>query len=63
MRMEHTKEGDTCTSNSYESLVRVHDPRGRGETIESGELREWRHTVKATTDAHLLVYRNGWQLQ
>ena len=38
-------------------LVRV--TRSRGETIESGELRELRHTLKAITDAHVLVYDNG----
>ena len=42
-----TKGGDTRTNASYESLVRVHDTRSRGETIESGELR---HNVKAITD-------------
>ena len=34
------KGGDTRTSASYESLVRVHDTCSRGETIESGELRK-----------------------
>ena len=28
------------TSHSYKSLVRVHDTRSRGETIESGGLRK-----------------------
>ena len=35
-----TKGGDTRTSASYESLVRVHDTRSRGEAIVSGELRK-----------------------
>ena len=35
-----SKGGDTHTSASYESLVRIHDTRSRGETIKSGELRE-----------------------
>ena len=30
----------TTTSHSFETLVRLHDTRSRGETIESGELRE-----------------------
>ena len=34
------KGGDTRTSATYESLVRVHDTRSRDETIESGELLE-----------------------
>ena len=37
----------------------THDTRIRGETIESAELRELRHEVKAITDAHVLVYGNG----
>ena len=36
----HNNGGDTRMSDSYEALVRVHDTRSRGETIESGELRE-----------------------
>ena len=35
------------------------DSRSRGDTIESGELRKWRHNVKAITDAHVLLYGNG----
>ena len=37
-----TKGGATRSSAStpFESLVRVHDTRSRGETIESVELRE-----------------------
>ena len=27
-----TKGGDTCTIDSYESLIRVHDTRSRGES-------------------------------
>ena len=38
--LEQCKGGDTRTSASYESLVRVHDTRSHGETIESGELPE-----------------------
>ena len=39
----------------YDRLVRVHDTRSRGETIGSGEMREWRHKVKVITNAHVPV--------
>ena len=59
------KVGDTSTSVSYESLVLVSRTSHSYEymthvveTIESGELRELRHKVKAITDAHVLVYGN-----
>ena len=60
-QVTHMSARSRC--ETIESLVRVHDTRSCCETIESGELREWRHKVKAITDAHMLVYGNDWQLQ